>query len=142
MKDQDNWVNNWNGTITDTSTKLMWQEVSSFTVIDEESSLFRDETAQYKSWKEANEYCKNLQLGKFNNWRLPTIKELLKLIDYKQISPAINIKFKHTVLSYYWSSTEYLTSPSYVWCVNFYDGTVTHISKNKEYYIRAVRNSI
>jgi hypothetical protein len=36
------------------------------------------------NWHEANEYAKQLRLGGYSDWRLPTIEELEKLYDPKR----------------------------------------------------------
>ena len=60
-----NLVNNNNGTITDTDTKLMWTQVPS--------------TA--KSWNNALLYADALTLGGSSDWRLPNVKELQSLVE-------------------------------------------------------------
>jgi hypothetical protein len=59
--------NNGNGTITDTKTGLMWQQDGNAS-----GKLF---------WKAALEYCKNLRLAGFSDWRAPTIDELKVLLN-------------------------------------------------------------
>ena len=56
-----------------------------------------------KNWKMANQFCENLNYGGYNDWRLPTMKELLlikKKIGNNIIDPA-NSNNNY----YYWSST-------------------------------------
>jgi hypothetical protein len=36
------------------------------------------------NWIQANNYCKNLTLGGFKDWRLPTLKELETIYDKRQ----------------------------------------------------------
>ena len=59
-------------TVTDQVTGLMWQR-------------HRDLQACGKAvcpWKEAHEYCHALDLGGFQDWRLPSIIELVSLLDF------------------------------------------------------------
>jgi len=44
---------------------------------------------------EAKAYCEALKLGTYENWRLPTLPELLTIVDYKRYKPAILKEFKH-----------------------------------------------
>lgn len=50
--------------VTDNSTGLSWQKYDQTEV----------------NWIEANEYCENLELGAYKDWRLPTISELRSLV--------------------------------------------------------------
>jgi hypothetical protein len=36
-------------------------------------------------WEEAKEYCKNIELNKYSNWRLPSKKELSKILSKESI---------------------------------------------------------
>ena len=55
--------------IRDSSTKLLWQK--SF--------------VSGKNWKEALEYCENLEYAGYSDWRLPNKNELATLLDYSKI---------------------------------------------------------
>jgi len=121
------YTDNGNGTVTDTSTGLMWQQAGSSTM----------------TWEQALAYCEGLNLGDNTDWRMPTIKELRSLVDYNYYSPSINTTyFPHTVSSFYWSSTTYATLTGCASGVNFYKGlSGEDLSSNKSdsYYVRAVR---
>lgn len=58
-------------TITDNTTKLMWQRVM-------------DKTE--RTWQEAQDYCWNLTLANKSDWRAPTRVELLSLVDFTKTS--------------------------------------------------------
>lgn len=66
--------NNGNGTVTDSSTGLVWQQAEPGTM----------------SWDSALAYCEGLSLTGANDWRLPNIKELESLTDDTRISPALD----------------------------------------------------
>ncbi len=114
-----------NGTVTDTVTGLMWQQISpSYTM----------------TWQQALSYCERLALGGYTDWRLPTIKELGTLVDHSQSAPTINITyFPDTIASLYWSSTTSVLSTSNAWNVDFSFGNSTNSSKAGSRYVRAVR---
>ena len=114
-----------NETYTDPKTNLTWQVQTNPTKM---------------SWQEAMDYCQDLTLGGFDDWRLPTIRELLSIVDYKSYNPAIDTDiFPDTVSSYYWSSTTYAHLTNYAWLVNFSIGYDTFSNKSYSYYVRAVR---
>jgi hypothetical protein len=52
-------------TITDSKTHLRWQRGFSSTI----------------SWDDAHNYCTSLVLGGIGGWRLPSVKELMTLVD-------------------------------------------------------------
>jgi len=115
-------VINSDGTVTDTSTGLMWQQ----------------KTAGEMTWEAAMNYCENLSLGGYDDWRLPNRNELQSLVDYTRYDPAIDTAaFPDTMSSYYWSSTTFAYDTYYAWCVGF--GDVHYGDKSGSYYVRAVR---
>jgi hypothetical protein len=123
----DNYTDNGNGTVTDTSTGLMWQQTTSSTKM---------------TWEQSLAYCEGLNLGGHADWRLPTIKELQSLVDYSRDNPSINTTyFPNTVASIYWSSTTYANGTEDAWGVDFDNGygyDYFHY-KHYGYYVRAVR---
>ncbi|MGD9975610.1 MAG: DUF1566 domain-containing protein [Desulfatirhabdiaceae bacterium] len=121
------YVNNGNGTVTDTSTGLMWQH---------------DTPDNTMTWEQALSYCENSTLAEYTDWRLPTLKELVSLVDYSRYNPTINTTyFPDTAASYYWSSTTLANATASVWIMHFYYGYDfnTTKSESKYYYVRAVR---
>ena len=119
---------NGNGTVSDTSTGLMWQQDTA-----------RDEWGDYDymTWEEALDYCEVLSLGGHTDWRLPNIKELDSLVDLSRYNPAINtFYFPNTLASTYWSSTTY---PYHAWYMHFDYGYDNWFNKSSTSYVRAVR---
>ena len=120
---------NGNGTVTDTSTKLVWQKET-------------HPEAMY--WQAALKHCEDLPLAGLH-WRLPDINELQSLVDYTKVDPAIDEVFSDDVKGtdhyyyWYWSSTTNETYPYYAWYVYFTDGYVYNDSKTYYYgYVRCV----
>lgn len=122
-----NIVNNNDGTVTDKVTALMWQLVES--------------DAATMNWKAALDYCENLILAGYDDWRLPNSKELQSIVDYKAYDPAIDeTSFQNTKSDSYWSSTTFLDKTTEnAWGVNFISGRIHTGDKSESYYVRAVR---
>ena len=118
-------IDNKNGTVTDTDTGLMWQQATA--------------PGTY-TWDGAISYCVNLTLGGYSDWRLPTIQELISIVDYKKYHPAINADYFHdTKSSCYWTSAPDARSTGHARFVSFYYGDVNYGNKSSSYYVRAVR---
>jgi hypothetical protein len=91
--DQDRLVDNGNGTVTDTRTGLTWEQKT-------DDGGPRDKDNRY-TWKEAMDYCEDLDLGGHTDWRLPTIKELSALVDLSRCIPSIDTSvFSNTSVNY------------------------------------------
>lgn len=123
---------NGNGTVIDTTTGLMWQQ----TTADSNNDANPDEM----NWQLSLSYCENLELGGYNDWRLPDRNELQSLVDYGRYYPAINIvAFPDTMSSIYNSSTSYVSYDGYTWLINFSYGGVSQSYKSNNHYVRCVR---
>ena len=113
--------------VIDNITKLQWQD-------NEEAGGEVNAT-----WEGAKNYCSSLSLGGYNDWRLPTIKELESIVDYKKYSFAIDSIFINIISNSYWSVTTKVTDSTYAWVMGFHGGGDGWGSKTDEHYIRCVR---
>jgi hypothetical protein len=128
--------NNGDGTVTDLNTRLMWQQ----------------DGGNYGTWQDARYTCTLLNtqgLGGHNDWRIPGRRELVSIVNYGRLDPAINTKFfPATASSSYWSSTRVVflpLNPYYVWVVNFPSGAVLpakgNVFSTTRHYVRCVRGN-
>ena len=108
-----------NDTVTDNRTGLTWQ---------------RDFGLQMTA-PAAQTFCS--QLGGF---RVPTLKELLTLVDPTRINPAIDPTiFPGTPNSPFWSSTPLASSAGYAYHVTFQNGSTSYSGNAGMLYVRCVQ---
>ena len=141
------YLDNGDGTITDTKTGLMWEKKS-------DDGTLHDKDGFY-TWDNAfSVFVAGLNSANFaghNDWRLPNINELQSLADYSTAFPALNAVFNTgcapscTVLTcscdaafYYWSSTSFAI-PAGAWIFDSGSGLVSFDDKTGSNYVRAVR---
>lgn len=157
---QARFVDNGDGTVSDTQTGLMWEQKT------DDSSL-HDKDNQY-AWSSSgtspNGSVFTIFLSGLNDctsdfgaaitggfaghcdWRLPTIDELRTIVDFTApgcfyTDPCIDTTaFGPTLPHFYWTSTMYQGDPSYAFDVLFLSGAVYADSKTTNWFhARAVR---
>ena len=147
-------VDNGDGTVTDRCTGLMWQRITASRSGGGGVSAMEDELF---TWGEALRYCEDLILcrdgtwttdpavasshggGKYNDWRLPSVRELQGIVDYGRAGPACDPLFD-TRPEAYWSSTSDAADPAGAWAVHFFNGCVEDdATKDLFRFVRAVR---
>ena len=116
-------IDNDDGTITDSATELMWERAGSDTKYNHDAAVAR---------------CGDLTLAGHTDWRLPTIRELISIVDYERRNLAIHPAFK-TAARFYWSATTFAMFPDFAWYVDFFNGFVGSGNKDFDFYVRAVR---
>jgi hypothetical protein len=114
-----------NGIVIDAKTRLNWQQAFAL--------------ANY-SQSDAQTYCASLNLGGFR-WRLPTMKELLTLVDFSQSSsPTIDLgAFPSTPEDEFWTSTAFAGGSGRGLGVDFSYGLAYTTSSSIQYNARCVR---
>jgi formylglycine-generating enzyme required for sulfatase activity len=118
-------VNNGNGTITDTDTGLMWQQ---------------GEIASATNWEGALAYAASLTLGSNTDWRVPNIKELQSINDETLVNPSVDTGyFPGATASHYWSSTSQHGTTNGAWYLDCLYGITTYTDKTNDVLLRCVR---
>jgi hypothetical protein len=143
------YVDNGDGTITDTKTGLMWEKQS-------DDGSIHDKDTTY-TW--ANAFATKVAalnggggFAGYTDWRVPNVNELQSIVNYGAVNPSVSPAFNTgcvasctvtscscTRSSYYWSSTTYQGFPVFAWYVVFADGLVGYETKATNFYVRAVR---
>jgi len=113
--------------VTDSKTGLQWQDDANA------GTVTRD-------WAGAIDYCENqLNLGGYNDWRLPNFNELYFLADRSKRNPDISSVFQNIVSDDYWSSTTIVGYEDFAWGVDFGYGNGSGTGKSYASHVRCVR---
>lgn len=137
---------NLDGTVTDNATGLMWVQDPSLCGGSSYPNLWANgpNIPAPQPWNDAIANCEALDYAGHNDWRLPNIKELLSIVDYGRLKPAIDTSvFKYAPSGssdYYWSSTSCAYSPGgSFWYVFFWSGEAQSAGISDYCYVRPVR---
>ncbi|MBK1829920.1 DUF1566 domain-containing protein [Verrucomicrobiaceae bacterium R5-34] len=113
-------TDNHDGTVTDANTGLMWQQVPS---------------AKGFGWKEAIEYCNELKLGGYDDWRIPTLKELFSISDFSSGWPYLDTH-------YFTLATGNVSKDEQYWTSNDYKVGTTHNGAHSAFGVNHVTGHI
>jgi len=139
----NNFLDNKNGTITDLTTGLMWEQKTNDNGFNDKDNLY--------TWEDSLAWISSLNESKYlgyNDWRLPNIKELQSIVDFTNYEPSIDNNFFPNTKPYvYWSSTSVNDHPEFAWAVWFDRGYVDcswqyFNGKVDTGYVRAVRGAV
>jgi Protein of unknown function (DUF1566) len=112
-------------------------------VIDHHTGLMWDRQTMpggRMPWAKAKEACSLYDLGGYMDWRLPTIRELLSLVDYQRHDPTIDTNTFQCESAWYWTSTPYAPSPGdFAWGVGFSGGFAGWVGQGYGGFVRACR---
>lgn len=122
------------GTVTDNCTGLMWQQDTAD--INGDGGVTDVDSI---NWCEALAYCESLSFAGHDDWRLPNVRELQSIVDYRGRVTTIDPVFGALSMPY-WSSTSFADLPDDAWSVFFGGGGVNGYGKEGDHYVRAVRS--
>jgi len=114
-------------TVDDPVTGLTWQRVA----------------GAWAGQSQASNACENLDAAGFSDWRLPSRRELISIVDYGQNEPAFDATvFSGPGVGWYWTSTPSLTQPGFFWAVGVSFGRSAPQAMSENYSVRCVRGSL
>ncbi len=127
-------------TPTDEATGLIWAQ---------------NLTDSAMRWEDAGRYCEDHELGGYDDWRLPAVKELWSIRDFSQGWPWADTDYFYLggdgsdlAQHHSWTSNLYLVESEYQnqqvegdphWIVNDWTGHIKAMSGNR--FVRAVRGT-
>jgi Protein of unknown function (DUF1566) len=143
-------VDNGDGTITDSVTRLQWEKKDlSCPGVHCVTDVYTWSDAMLSFVSAVNDSSADgvtvTGLGGYTDWRLPDIAELQMIIDLSAAgcgsgSPCIDPIFGPTATdAFYWSSSSNTANPTNAWLVRFDDGLVANGVKSFLRPVRAVR---
>ncbi|APW65230.1 MULTISPECIES: Lcl C-terminal domain-containing protein [Arcobacteraceae] len=113
--------------IKDTNTNLLWEDTK------EAKSIKR-------TFKQANDYCKNLELDGHKNWKVPGFMPLFSLVDTKVYNPTLSKKFKYFVSDNYWTSKTFGHATSgEAFVINFLSGAFNRELMEDKFFVRCYK---
>ena len=127
--------------VKDNVTGLIWEvKTDDDSIHDKDDKYTWADTASFIGAVNAANF------GGFWDWRLPTIKELMSIVNSDAIAPTIDTDyFPNTVnrgshlSSHYWSSNTYAFYPMNAWSVDFNYGDVNCHGRDKDGSVWCVR---
>jgi hypothetical protein len=129
----ESYTDNADGTVTDNVTGLMWQQV-----VPQDTRTYADAVA----------YCSTLALAGHSDWRLPSVIELVSIVDCGQSVPSMDGSYFSWGIGYnpgtwgvmFWSSSPMVESPGeLMWCVLFDYGDTFFEDVSSAVRVRCVR---
>ncbi len=112
------------GSIIHESTRIVWQSGKSDTTLTQ---------------AEAETYCNDLSQGGTDDWHLPTLMELMTIIDYSRSSPVVDeTYFPGDGTDQFWTSSAYAGAANNAWYLDFSDGTSQYSDTGELKYVRCL----
>ncbi|MGM5484163.1 MAG: DUF1566 domain-containing protein [Nanobdellota archaeon] len=108
--------------IIDIDTGLVWQ---------------RNDSGITKNWSESLEYCNNLEIKGFKDWRLPTVSEAITFIDYNNSNNNYTDDIFTGDNEFYWTGTTLPSEKNKAYFLNLNQGIMDFYPKNTSTLYRA-----
>lgn len=140
--------NNEDGTVTDTRTGLIWKRCPEGFNLDDKGTpqTLGDDTCvlattPYYTWFSALQHAENTGYAGYHDWRVPNIKELMSIIEYRCHNPAFNIAVfpePLPIMNDYWTSSLDPETSGRSWDVDMdsgWTGTSSHLTTLTNYLL-------
>jgi hypothetical protein len=92
-----------------------------------------------QNWEKSMAAAKACRLMGHEDWRAPTIEELLSIIDYTKCDPAVDSAHFRLQFGWEWTSTVAAAPSGCAWFVNLYNGYSSRNGQDYGLHVRAVR---
>ncbi|MEA2049456.1 MAG: DUF1566 domain-containing protein [Campylobacterota bacterium] len=117
------------GFVIDRTHNMMWQDT-------------QDNIKILVSQTDAEKYCKNLALGGYSNWRVPTVDEYEYIINRKRDDEImIDRSFRYILQDGYWTSDRtWRNFGRWGYYIYFKSGSAYYENRTYSKYIRCIRD--
>jgi len=114
--------------------------------IDEKTALIwqdNNEVSQKSfSYDDARQYCQNLNVDGYTDWRLPSIKEFYTIVSLSQKRPALKNGFAVRDDGKYWTATPFAKNPkNEAWYISMRYGEIDTAKRTRLNAVRCVRDA-
>jgi uncharacterized protein DUF1566/PKD domain-containing protein len=113
-------IDNGDGTVSDVNTGLMWQQVPS--------------SSDY-NWQQAVDYCDDLDFAGYDDWRIPSLKELFSISDFNSGWPYLDTEL-------FTLASGQVSKDEQYWTSNYYVGTTVEGGSNSAFGVNHVTGHI
>lgn len=116
------------GITYDSGTGLLWQDNTNV-------------TQDRFTYAQAEQFCASLKIGEYSDFRIPTMRELHTIVDYRYHDPAMLKGFKHVESEDFWTSTPYAYRNGDFWTIDFKKGTTEPTGERYSKNLRCVQTT-
>jgi hypothetical protein len=134
----------WDQTLPAATRFIVLSNFASAAVLDRETGLVWEHSPSTSSfdWLNASFHCIDLNAGGRTGWRLPTVQELLSLVD-RSVSPGPTLPsghpFTNVQSAVYWSASTAASNTDLAWGVSFVKGGLGSVGKSLSVFVWCVR---
>ncbi len=114
------YTNNGDGTVTDNKTDLMWEEIP---------------VPDGLTYDDAVAYCENLEFAGYDDWRIPSLKELFSISDF-------GLGWPYLDTTYFKLASGVVDKSEQFWSSNRYVGVTTEGQDNAAFGVNHVTGHI
>ncbi|MBK9440632.1 MAG: DUF1566 domain-containing protein [Comamonadaceae bacterium] len=134
------YLNNGDGTVTDSATSLVWMRCSMGQTWNGPASTCTGAALGY-TWEQANALTGTVIFAGQSDWRMPNIRELQSIVDRTVSDPSIDtVAFVNTPAAHFWSASASANESINAWRVGFFNGGASNgYSRSEAYHVRLVR---
>lgn len=136
----ERFVDNGDGTVTDTVTQLMWMRCSEGQRFDAGRCIGSPLGVDWARAQASAEQVNAAGELFYDDWRLPSITEIAAIVERQCAEPRIDLSvFPATPPETYWSATNRPRDPELVYALGFGAQGVAPVRKDAEHHVRLVR---
>ena len=122
-------INESKNIIKDTKTNYLWQDNKAVKM-------------ELRDFKNAVNYCKNLELDGQKGWKLPGFGELFSLVDTKSYNPTLFKGFKNFASDNYWTTKMFGHGASHeAFVIDFKSGAFNRQLMDEKFFVRCCKNA-